>query len=210
MNPDLTSLEADLHELQASALDETLLLRLEGAADGTWAELGHEEIRFENFLREVSPAALSPDFLAKLEDVVARTPFTVNEKIVLFPKAKSPAPLRKFRPIRGAAAAVALIGAATALLIPNARPPQKFAYQAPVVSSPAITPNPVGNLVPASFNRGLSGVSDEGIVWKSNKQPHSVVRVSYEEKITLKDEMGRTYQVVQPRVQYMLVPAKTD
>lgn len=209
MTPDLTSLEADLRELQASALDDALFLRLEGAADGTWTELSHSEIRFENLLREVSPASLSADFLSKLEGVVAQAPFTVNEKIVLFPKTKSPAPLRKSRPIWGAAAAVALIGAATAFMIPTAKPPLKVAQQAPV-SSPAITAAPVGNLVPASFNRGLSGVSDEGIVWKSNKQPHSVVRVSYEEKITLKDAMGKTYQVVQPRVQYMLFPAKTD
>lgn len=209
MTHDLTSLEMDLHELQACALDEVLLLRLEAAADGTWAELSPEEIRFENSLREISPAVLAPDFLATLEGVVAPLPFTVNENIVLFPKAKSTTPTRKSRPIWGAAAAVALIGAVTALLIPTAKPPQKIAQQAPI-SAPANAATSVGNLVPASFNRGLSGVSDEGIVWKSNTHPHSVVRVSYEEKITLKDEMGGSYQVVRPRVQYMLVPAKTD
>jgi len=209
MTPEITSLEADLRELQASALDDALLMRLEAAADGTWTELSHEEIRFENFLREIQPSVLSADFMTQLEGVVAQTPFTVDEKIVLFPRTNRPSQLRRARPIWRTAAAVALIGAATAFMIPTARPPQKIASQA-AASTPATTSPPVGNLIPASFNRGLREVSDEGIVWKSNKQPHSVVRVSYEEKITLKDEMGTTYQVVQPRVQYMLVPAKTD
>ena len=67
-----------------------------------------------------------------------------------------------------------------------------------------------GNFIPAGFNRGLSEVHDEGVVWKSNSQPHSVVRVVYKDLVTLKDASGRTVQVEQPRVEYMLVPAKTD
>lgn len=211
MTPELNALEADLRDLQAAALDDALMLRLEAAAEGSWTELTHEEIRFENFLRDSAPAALPADFLARLEGVVAHTPFTVNEKIVLFPRSSAPSQPRRFNPIWRTAAAVALIGAAAAFMIPTGKPVQKMAAQSPASTvAPAISSPSGGNLVPASFNRGLSSVSDEGIVWKSNKQPHNVVRVSYEEKITLKDEIGRTYQVVQPRVQYMLVPAKTD
>jgi hypothetical protein len=209
MNPDVTSFEADLREIQARALDDALLSRLDAAADGTWTKLSLEEIRFENLLRKSSPTVLTADFLAKLEGIVAQVPFNADEKVVVFPRTKIAYSPRKARPIWAAAAAVALIGAATALMIPTVKLPQQTARQAPA-ASPAFTPPSVGNLVPASFNRGLSAVSDEGIVWKSNKQPHNVVRVSYEEKITLKDETGKTYQVVQPRVQYMLVPAKTD
>jgi hypothetical protein len=209
MNPELTDLEADLRALQATALDDELLLRLEAAADGSWSELSHEEIRLENLLRATQPSALPEDFLRRLEGVVAQTPFTVNEKIVLFPKAKHPPEPRKARPLWHAAAAVAILSAASALLLPSAKLAPETASQTrpapPLVATPA-----VGNLVPASFNRGLKEVSDEGIVWKSSKQPHNVVRVSYEEKIILKDEAGRHYEVIQPRVQYMLVPAKTD
>lgn len=67
-----------------------------------------------------------------------------------------------------------------------------------------------GNLVPAGFDRGVSQVKDEGLVWKNDTQPHSLMRVEYVDKITLKDRDGRTYQMEQPGFRYMLVPAKTD
>ncbi|MEO5915485.1 MAG: hypothetical protein ABIS50_14730 [Luteolibacter sp.] len=210
MTPDQTSLEAQLRELQATSLDEALLARLEAAAEGNLTELSHDELRFENLLRTKSPVALAPDFLAKLEAIVRDVPFAVDEKIVLFPKA-SVAPRKKSnRPMWAAAAAVALIGAATALLMPVDRPTSNFASQ-PVPSSANISNVAAENLIPAGFNRGVSNVHDEGVVWKSNSQPHSLMRVEYIDKITLKDpKSGATYQVEQPRARYMLVPEKTD
>lgn len=210
MTPDQPSLEADLRELHAAALDEALLSRLEAAADGTLTQLSHEEIRFEAFLRGTSPARLSPDFLVKLEIIVHEAPFSVNEKILLFPKAGTAPGTRRSRPMWGAAAAVALIGAVSALMIPAGKAPANLARQAAPPSPPVTSAAANGNFVPAGFNRGLSEVHDEGVVWKSNNQPHSVVRVVYKDKITLKDASGRTFQVEQPRVEYMLVPAKTD
>ena len=209
MTHDPLSLEAQLRELQVSALDEALLSRLEAAADGTLTTLGYEEIRFEAVLRETSPARLSADFMAQLEAIVHEVPFAVNEKIVLFPKANSAAHNRRQRPLWGAAAAVALIGATTALLMPTAKTSDKLISQVTQVSSPVARPAN-GNFAPASFNRGVSEVHDEGVVWKSNNQPHSLVRVVYKDKITLRDQQGRTNQVEQPRVEYMLVPAKTN
>ena len=212
MTHDPTSLEAQLRELQATALDDALLLRLEAAAEGTLTQLGHEEIRFEAFLRESPPARLSPDFLMQLETVVHGVPFPVNEKIVMFPKVNTATHTHRQRPMWGAAAAVALIGAASALLIPAGKTPEKFVSQnAPALPvSPPVIRAANSNLVPASFNRGVSEVHDEGVVWKSNTQPHSLIRVVYKDKITLKDREGRTFQVEQPRIEYMLVPAKSN
>ncbi len=207
MTPDQPSLEAELRELHATALDEVLLTRLEAAAEGTLTRLSHGEIRSEERLRESLPAKLSPAFLAALEGIVCKVPFPVDEKILLFSKAADRT--HRARPIWGAAAAIALIGAVTALMIPAGdapvNPPRQAAVATPTFTAPASP-----NLVPASFNRGLSEVHDEGVVWKSNNQPHTVVRVVYKDLITLKDANGRTFQVEQPRVEYMLVPAKTD
>lgn len=214
MKQDHASLEAELRTLQAAMLDDELLLRLEAAADGTQTQLTREELRFEESLREISPARLSPDFLARLEAVMHEVPFSVNEKIVLFPKGqqgKQAPAARGNRPMWAAAAAVAAIGAISAFMIPAGRAPQDVARQdTPQVSAPLAANTDSGNLIPASFNRGVSEVSDQGIVWKSNNQPHSVVRVVYQDRITLKDADGRTYQVEQPKVKYMLVPAKAD
>lgn len=214
MSHDPTSLEQDLRDLRAATLDDAFLHRLESAADGTLEQLTREEIRFEEFLRAKPAARLAPDFMAELEAAVSGVPFPINDKIVLFPKA-APAPAaRRNRPMWSAAAAVALIGAATALLMPGGKPVGNIADQdqktpPSAVSSPALPANASANLVPASFNRGLSEVHDEGVVYKAN-QPHSVVRVVYTDRVTLKHPDGRTYQVEQPKVKYVLVPARTD
>lgn len=210
MTPDHPSLEAELRELRATALDEAFLTRLEASAEGTWVELSNQERSFENFLRATSPAKLEPAFLANLEAILRDVPFITDEKIVHFPKAAATPPARHSRPMWGAAAAVALIGAATALMMPAGKSPDPTPRRVASVASAPIKTPAHGNFVPADFNRGLSEVHDEGVVWKSNSQPHSVVRVVYRDLVTFKDANGRTVQVEQPRVEYMLVPAKTD
>lgn len=209
MNPEPPNLEAELRELQAAPLDDELLTRLEAAAAGNLTEPTREEIRLEALLRESTPARLDPAFFAELEAVFRDVPFPVNDKIVLFPKANaSPRPSAK-RPMWSAAAAVALIGAATALLMPPGEPVARTTSTSPRPAG--ITPNAgADSFVPAGFNRGVSKVKDEGVVWKSNTQPHSLMRVDYIDRITLKDEKGRTFQVEQPRVRYIMVPEKTD
>jgi hypothetical protein len=208
MTPDPPTLEAELRSLQATPLDdEALLARLEAAADGTLTELEPQELRFEEFLRHASPARITTDFLAELETIVQHVPFPINEKIVLFPKKNNASPSQqKPYPKWAAAAAVAIIGAASALLILPAKNSNPSIAQA----APTFISQKAANLVPASFNRDLGEVSEEGIVWKSNNQPHRVLRVAYKDQTTLKDSAGRTFQVEQPRVEYILVPAKTD
>lgn len=209
MTPEQASLEAELRDLQASPLDEALLARLEAAADDTLTQLTPEELRFEKWLHQSSPTKLSPEFINSLESIVRDVPFAVDEKVVLFPRTRPAIRHHKTqRPLWAAAAAVALIGALSALVMPAAKSPAHVVAQSNPTAPIASAANP--NFVPASFNRGLSEVHDEGVVWKSNNQAHSVVRVVYKDQITLKDANGRTVQVEQPRVEYMLVPAKTD
>jgi hypothetical protein len=207
MTPDQTLLEAELRELHAASLDEELLLRLEAAAEGTLTELGHGELRLEKLLRDASPTRLPAEFLSALESVLQGAPFPVDEKIVLFPKANVSLKFARKRPTWAAAAAVALIGAATALLVPVNTPTGETTARS---GSPAFPKTSADNFIPASFNRGVRNVSDEGVVWKNDNQPHQLMRVEYVDKITLKDRNGRTYQAEQPRFRYMLVPARTD
>jgi hypothetical protein len=205
MTYDTASLEAELRQLQASALDDAFFARLDAAAEGTLTTLSPEEIRFEAYLRERSPAALPADFLAQLETVVSTTPFAVDEKILLFPKAGQPvSKSRKPNSMWGAAAAVALVGGFSALMIPDRTPATNNTSLQPQASASS------SNLVPASFDRNLSNLKSEGVIWNSNHQPQSVIRVEYKDKIIYKDSMNRTFQIEQPRVQYMAVPAKTD
>ncbi len=206
MTPDSASLEAELRQLQAAALDDDFFSRLDAAADGTLTTLSAEEIRFESFLRQSSAAPFPKDFLAQLETVVSTTPFAVDEKILLFPKVgQKPAKPRKQTSIWAAAAAVALIGSFSALMIPEGKQSSDDTHL-----QSSINPVSSGNFIPASFDRNISNVKNEGMIWNGNQQPQSVIRVEYKDKIIYKDSMNRTFQIEQPRVQYMSVPEKTD
>ncbi len=205
------SLENDLRQLRAAALDESLLARIEACADGSIARLDPAELEFEQRLRGMIPKGLSPELLASLEATAATVPFPAAEpKIVHFPvrEPASSQSVRRGRQWWGAAAAVALFGALAGWLVPSGNPVQPVAGSRP--SAPLMRPNAPASLVPASFNRGLSVASDEGVIWHSSQQPHRVLKVVYQDRVTLKDAAGRTYQVEQPRVEYIFVPAKTD
>jgi hypothetical protein len=210
MTYDPSSLDAALNELRATPLEADLLQRLEAAADGTLTQPSREEICFEETLRRIAPAGLTADFMARLQAVTHEVPFPVNEKIVLFPKASHSPPAQRKNPRWAAAAAVALIGGMTALMIPSGSFSKTLAQQKQDKSSQTNNLISAKNFVPTAFNRGISEVHHEGIVWSSDNHPHNVVKIVYKDLVTLEDENGRTIQVEQPLIKYLSVPAKTD
>ncbi len=213
MSSDLTAMENDLRALAAAPLDGDFLERLVACAEGAGVALTSSQVRYESALQTIRPAPLPAELQADLEATVRGLAFAVDEKILLFPKSGGVHHPAKRRPLWAAAAAVALIGGASALLLPQAGSHSAKVARQPVEMPPApgrsVVADP-SDVVPASFNRGVSAVSDEGIVWKGRTQPHTVLKVVYKDMITLKDNKGRTFQIERPRVQYMLVPAKTD
>jgi hypothetical protein len=208
MKPDPSTLEDELRNLQATPLDDALLARLEGAAEGTWTDLTADELRFESQLRGIRPASFDEDFLATLSTITAGADFPGEQKIVSFPKPAAITPARQHRSVWRAAAAVALIGGLSALLLPTEKKTESY-VAAPGTTTPSATAKGTKSFIPASFGRGLKEVHDEGVIWKSN-EPHRVLRVIYKDHMTLKDANGRIVEVEEPREQYMLVPARTD
>ena len=208
MSSDLSSLESDLRQLRAAALDESLLARLDACAADHWTALTPAETTFERHLQGIPPAALPASLMASLESTLGAVPFPGEKNIVRFPKHGTAAPASN-RNWWGAAAAVALIGAATALLIPQQATPSA-PPSAKLENHETKPADSIPQLIPAGFKRGLSEARDEGVIWQSNDRPHRVLKVVYQEEVTLKDGNGRTYQVQQPRVEYILVPAKND
>jgi hypothetical protein len=209
MNTDPSSLEIDLQHLRAAALDEALLERLESCAAGTWTQLSSDEIAFENRLRAIAPSGLSSALSQSLESIVNTVSFPGEGTIIPFPTRESSAP-RHNRRWWAAAAAVALTGALTALMIPD----NQISTHQPVAANrpPGVShPLPQSDaLIPAGFNRDLRETHDEGVVWKSNNEAHRVLRVVYMDRVTLKSPDGRTYQVEQPRIEYILMPEQAD
>ncbi|MEI6178510.1 MAG: hypothetical protein WCS43_16585 [Verrucomicrobiota bacterium] len=209
MSPDTSSIEADLRNLRASALDEALLARLEACAADTWTQFTPAEIALENRLRAIAPAPLSPALMASLESVVSVVSFPSEKNIVRFPSRQSATPHHNRR-WWAAAAAVAVIGAVSALMMPGDR----GSGPAPIANQPApalIHPSPVSDaFVPAGFNRDLREARDEGIIWQSNNEAHRVLKVVYMERVTLKAPDGRVYEVERPRVEYIHMPEQSD
>jgi len=203
MTPDHSSLETQLNKLTPSPLDSALLERLEACTDGSITTLTPTELQFEASLRKTRPQALPQDLLADLEGIFAGVPFAQDEKVVLFPKSSAKiGKITRFpRPMWAAAAAVALIGAASALLMPSRQ------EQAPIVQiSPSATSAPINNnsnIVPAGYN-------DEGVIWNQNDQPRRVLRVRYDDYILKKDATGKQVKILTPRYEYVLIPEKAD
>ncbi|MFZ9941675.1 MAG: hypothetical protein ACO3F7_05940 [Luteolibacter sp.] len=207
MHDDTSHLEAELRKLRPSGPHDQLIDRLERCALGDWSEPLDAELDFEEKLRAESPARLDPALMASLEAICTAIPFPKEKNIVGFPKTKALPPASK-RGQYAAAAAIALLGAATALLYPiKESNPSSMAKNAPADEF-ARTNGPT--LTPASFKRGLTAASDEGVVWQAKQGPHRVLKFTYQDCATLRDDKGRTYEVEQPRVEYLFVPAKTD
>jgi hypothetical protein len=206
MNHDLHDLESSLAGLRPIQADQAMLDRLESAADGTLTELTVTELHYESRLSSHRPAALSAQFLASLEKVVAATPFPVDEKIVMFTKGTvAPKPIRRFRPLF-AAAAVALLGGVTAVMLPVGGAAKKS--NAGIVSN-SIPSKLSSGFVPASYGNNVQTASDEGVVWKEGR-PHRLVRVSYKEHGSFINDRGERIEAEIPRVEYLFVPEKID
>lgn len=210
MSHDLQELEAKLHALRPAALDPGLSARLVDPARRTGTTLTPAETQFAASLHRIHPAPLP----AGLTTAILRETTGRKNAVVPFPAAK-PATTRHWgRFMLPIAAAVALLGAATALLVPTRPDPSAVATNSKTTTPPGPTTPPVprsaSNFVPAGFSTGLSQASDEGVLWQSPGQPRRVVKVVYRDRVTLIDQYGRKYEVEQPRVEYILIPEKLD
>ncbi|TAG08583.1 MAG: hypothetical protein EAZ42_10050 [Verrucomicrobia bacterium] len=208
MNQDSVTLENQLRSLAPCSLDQALLDRLDAAANNSLTELSNEEMQLEKQLRQFKPMMLDADFLNQLEKITRQAPFPLNQKIVVFPQAN---PAKKaaigHRPFWATAAAMALLGSAAALMMPSNS-------ERNTVSGNFVRPSTMSaassGIQPASYQSNVQEIHDDGVYWKSNSQPHQVLRLTHLERMTLNQENGRTVEVEQPRVQYLLVPARTD
>ncbi|MFD0895787.1 hypothetical protein KBB96_02300 [Luteolibacter ambystomatis] len=210
MNDDLHDIEACLASLRPAVPDSALLARLEQAAHGSLVRPTAEEMRMEALLGGHEPLTLPPDLMRSLEGIVANAPFHVDEKIVMFTKPNAaPAPVRRYRPM-AAAAAVALLGGLTALMMPAGKAPSTGPVR--VAGSP-VTSND-DRVAPASFSpsgygRDVQDAKDEGVIWK-NGRPYRVMRATFKEKASFTNSEGRKVEFEQPREELILVPEKID
>lgn len=210
-------LEQELRALTPSALDDSFLARLTASAEGTATALSPEELDFEARLRASKPRSLPSHLESTLQTFIRDTPFAVDDKILLFHKSvakreTTAPPGKRSNIVRlnfAAVAAVAAMGAAAALMLPGGAPRAgRTASFSPAPMEASSTASAI--FAPASYNRNLSETHDEGVIWQGRNQPHRVLRLTYTDQVTLKNEQGKTVQVEQPRVEYVIIPEKID
>jgi hypothetical protein len=204
--------EQRLANLNPTGIDEDFLSRLTASAEGIYADLSEDEAAFESKLRAIRPTTIPPGLSTLLLDTLGDTPFAVDGKIVLFNKAASGVfaagkPKRSFTSSLAAAAAVALLGAIAAFMVPTDAPDVQVNTEDVSTPYKAPTSSPVA---PVGFQRNLSDTRDEGVVWRGKNQPHRVLRLTYTDHVTVKDADGNPVRIERPRVEYMIIPEKID
>lgn len=204
MDEDFQELEATLKGMRPVAPDAACMDRLLAAVE---RRMPAADVVMERELGKLSPSALAGGVQERLLETVARVPFPVDEKVVLFPgKTKPVEKAHSRRPWLAAAAAVAVLGAFTALMMA----PQKGS--GPVVDGhkPEAPAGSLKDLVPASVGSKVSEAQDEGIIWTQDGKPMRRVKVIYMDKVKYAGEDGKVVEMERPRVEWLLVPEKID
>ncbi|MDX1680774.1 MAG: hypothetical protein R3242_08590 [Akkermansiaceae bacterium] len=211
-------IESQLRDQQAAQLDPALLDRLEAALEGELTQLSKAELAFEAELRAIRPDPMGPDLLRSLEAEVEGLPAPTQVNVLPFPGPKETSSQRSERkPISGlaVAAAVALLGALTAILFDPAPTGQVTAGQQPPTGQQAPADSPLPEVVPAEavtpakFSRDLNETLHQGYIWPANEEPHRVLKVTYTDRLSVQGEDGVTVEVEQPKVEYYLLPTES-
>lgn len=209
MSQQTSIIEAHLQALTPGEITPDFLDRLVACTDDSLTAPQANDLLIEDALRSLRPRTIGEDRIRQLANIIGDTPFAVDSKIVLFNRKGPNNSNRKNRPFTfsyAAAAAVAIIGAIAALMIPAPITEQitnNTNNNPPSARSAAIS-------TPANFNRNLRETRDEGVIWQSRNQPHRVLRLTFTDSISVTNEKGETIEVRQPRVEYLILPEKID
>lgn len=215
MDHEFQDIEDSLKGLRPAKPDAACLDRLLSAVEGRLQKNDLSVAGIESRLASMLPVAPAPEAFERMLETVSRLPFPVDEKVVLFPGAAKPAATSKpvsRRPWYAAAAAVAVAGAFTALMVDGGRNnhgsgPVAIENKEPrVVTKGPVSPQ-ANKIVRAST--GVQEASDQGVRW-SNGKPMRMVRVRYMDKVQVMGEDGKLREVEVPREELLMLPEKID
>lgn len=204
MDPEFQEIEDTLKALRPSAPDAACHERLLMAVE---RRVPSFDMVMERQLAGMRPVAPGDASVRKMLETVSRVPFPVDEKVVLFPGASKPAKAPARRNWIAAAAAVAVAGAFSALMIDGPAKP----VRAPVAEASApVRSHPVNPSGIVSAGSGLKDARDEGVIWSRDGRPHRMVRVIYRDIVKYRNDKGEIIEVEVPREEYLMVPEKID
>mgnify|MGYP007122431977 CR=1 FL=1 len=234
LSPELLELEKQLESLVPSSMSQDLFGRMEQSMHEATDErrLDSDDLDdLEIHLGQMAPASMPEDILGRMARAMDRwhEHVPVEEKVVPFgenegeseeatPSHKRPSRKRYGGGMLAAAAAVAILGAVTALVMP------KFMNASDVGESVATIKNTVvpdrqisafaeprdAWIVPDSLSHKVTNTSDRGVVMSRDNTPHRCIRVEYVDRIKVQDEEGREIEIERPGVNIMLMPVETN
>lgn len=161
--------------------------------------------KLEEELEGLCPVALPDGMIARMEAAMDGWQEGGDEEnVVSFSGRGDTTPGASRNGFWAAAAAVAVLGAIVALLVPSGN-------RDAVANSPGFD----ASYAPASFSpvgatSNIVAASDEGFVVTRDAVPHRAVRVEYMDQIEFTNDQGERLQVEAPRVRIVLIPVRVD
>lgn len=244
LDAELLELESQLASLVPSSITAETTMRMEDAMHNALEQKHDEELQdLETHLGQLAPAGISSDMVTRMAEAMDRWHEYVplEEKLVPFgdreestsEKSKGFTHGRKSSGygMFAAAAAVALLGAAAALIMPHMNEPSAGGTVADTgisTDQPSVPPRAVvmdsRNLhsvdvtnaprdawvEPGSLSHNITNTVDAGVMITRDNVPHRSIRIEYVDRIKVIDEEGREIEINRPGVQYMLIPVKTN
>ncbi|MBT8037743.1 MAG: hypothetical protein KJO21_09380 [Verrucomicrobiae bacterium] len=222
LSAELQELENQLANLVPNAVPDDLFARIGQPVNHDPQSMPPESDldALEEHLGQLAPSSMPMDMVGRMTRAMDRwhEHVPVEEKVVSFGVEKSTPVRRKWdRSLLAAAAAVAMLGAVSALVLPRFVNP---AHAEGVVlnDAPAMTPDfsitsvvepRDAWLLPDSLSHKVVNTTDRGVVMTHDNTPHRCIRVDYVDRMVVQDEQGREIEIIRPSVDIMLLPVET-
>lgn len=231
LDDELLDIENQLSQLSPRNLPGDLLNRIDqlsGPLEGleTTKEPADGLAQLELHLGLVHPAALPDEMINRMSAAMDRwhqQPGEENtsDKILPFNGHQQKSKQAPVRLIKGnmwkAAAAVAVLGALSALLAPQngKQGGGSTTAQAPTETKAPASVQNVQNqpnlwMASDSMSHNVTRTQDTGVVMARGNNPHRCIRVDYINRIKAKDADGREIEIKSPGVDYVLIPVETN
>lgn len=229
LTSELLELEQQLQSLVPSSVSQDLFVSMEQSMNNAGGEASSIPGDFDNLevhLEQMAPASMPMDMLDRMERAMDRwhEQVPVEEKVVQFGEDESE--LESTRKQSGggmlaAAAAVAMLGAVTALVMPHLFKESDSNINTPIASNHDVSVDSQASvvshveprdawLVPDSLSHNVTNTSDRGVVLSDDNIPHRCIQVDYVDRVKVMDDEGREFEIKRPGVRYMLLPVETN
>ena len=229
LSPELLELEKQLRSIVPSSMSQDLLDRMEYSMHGTAKESRSDSSDLddlETHLGQMAPASMPDDILGRMVRAMDRwhEHVPVEEKVVPFGESgdeseeATPSRKRYGGGMISAAAAVAMLGAVTALVMPRVMNTSDFGSSDATVEETAVQDHQIpvfaeprdAWIIPDSLSHKVTNTSDRGVVMSRDNTPHRCIRVEYVDRIKVQDEEGREIEIERSGVDIMLLPVETN